>query len=58
MAKNEHLIYVKTEHRKKLKEKFECSDATLSEALNFKSQSLRSRRIRQMAINVYGGIMF
>lgn len=51
-------ILVSTEMRQKLKEALGVSEATISDSLNFRRHSLRSRRIRSASINVYNGVPF
>lgn len=51
-------IYTKAENREKLKEIYNCSDSTVSEALSFKRSSIKCRRIRSTVMNLMGGIFF
>lgn len=51
-------IYLKSAERKKLQEKLGVSAATLSDALNFRRNSVLARRIRSESVNVYNGIAF
>lgn len=41
--------------RKRLSEVFEVSEPAVSEALRFKRNSLRARKIRSYAVNILGG---
>lgn len=51
-------IYLKTDARRKLKAMFKVSETVLSESLHFKRNSIRNRRIRSVAVNMFGGIIF
>lgn len=44
-------IIASTEIRRALEEKFECSQTTISLALNFKRNNMLARRIRSYAVN-------
>lgn len=41
--------------RKRLSEVFDVSEPAVSEALRFKRNSLRARKIRSYAVNILGG---
>lgn len=56
--KKDHFIYLRPPLKAALKQTFETTDATVSDALNFKRHSLLCRRIRSMSVNVYNGIYF
>lgn len=47
-------LFLDRKKRRALKEKFGYSDATISEAIHFKSQGENARRIRSYAVNVLG----
>lgn len=49
-------VFLSTQNRRKLKEQFQCSNATISDSLNFRNNSLVGRRIRMYAINHLNGI--
>lgn len=51
-------IYMTTENRRKLKDMFGVSNTILSESLHFKRNSVKNRRIRSAAVNVFGGYLF
>lgn len=50
-------IWVSKTGRQKLKKIFGCSQSTISDSLNYKRNSLTSRRIRMASVNVCGGII-
>lgn len=56
--KKDHFIFVQTPQKAALRKKFETSDATISDALNFKRHSLLCRRIRSASVNIYNGLYF
>lgn len=51
------LIHLNREDRRRLKEHFGCSEASLSLALHFKKGSLLAARIRSYAMNHLGGLL-
>lgn len=54
----ERAIYMKKEERRRLKEMFGVSETVLSETLHFKRNSVKNRRIRSAAVNIFGGYLF
>ena len=50
------IIKVSPEGRKKLVERYGCRKQTIYNALGFRSQSKQAERIRQDALNEFGGI--
>lgn len=56
--KKDHFIFVQTPQKAALRKKFETSDATISDALNFKRHSLLCRRIRSASVNMFNGLYF
>lgn len=50
------IIKVSLEGRKKLAERYGCRKETIYNALGFRSQSKQSERIRQDALNEFGGV--
>lgn len=54
----EHFIYMRKEQRNALRERFGCSDATISDALNFRRNSENARRLRMAALNRFNGLYF
>lgn len=56
--KRSHFIYLRSPLKAALRQKFETTDATISDALNFKRHSLLCRRIRSASVNVYNGLYF
>lgn len=57
MVKDEW-IYLRGEKRKEVLSLFGISESTLSQALNFHRNSIKSRRIRSIAVNRYNGYYF
>lgn len=55
-AKKIKIIKVPLEGRKKLAEKYGCRRETIYNALGFRSQSEQAERIRQDALNEFGGV--
>lgn len=53
----EQKVFLSTQNRRKLKEQFQCSNATISDSLNYRNNSLAGRRIRMYAINHLHGIL-
>lgn len=49
--KEKHLIQLKGGGREKLRDRFSCSEHTLSDALNFNINSRLAREIRLYAVN-------
>lgn len=49
------VIKIKTSQRKRLMEDFYKSSSVVSLALNFRQNTLESRRLRCAAVNHYGG---
>ena len=58
ISMKEHFIYMRKEQRNALRECFGCSDATISDALNFRRNSENARRLRMAALNRYNGLYF
>lgn len=49
-------IWLNKGQRAKIKEKYQVTDSTISDSLNFRRYSLLNRRIRLSAMNEYEGI--
>lgn len=45
------MIVISSETRRELREKFQCSESTMTNALRFESDSLLCRKIRSYALN-------
>ena len=58
MEKNEHFIVMRRGDRAKLKAQMHTTDATVSDALNYRRHSELARRIRVASINFHNGIFF
>lgn len=56
--KKDHFIYLRAPFRAALKKSFQTTDATVSDALNFKRHSELCRRIRVASVNLYNGLYF
>lgn len=56
--KKSHFIFLRSKCKAALRQKFETTDATISDALNFKRNSLLCRRIRSESVNLYNGLYF
>lgn len=58
MSKDNHFIVMRKEQRAALKKSMSLKDATVSDALNYKRNSILARRIRVASINMFNGIYF
>ena len=56
--RNKHFVFCKKDGRKEIKRRMQTTDATVSDALNYKRHSELCRRIRSLAVNNYNGIYF
>ena len=50
-------IYLNKHDRKELKKQYSCCDATLTNALTFKTHSVKSMRMRVQAVNYMKGYL-
>lgn len=51
-----HYVVIRKEERAKLRSSFGVSDSAISDSLNYRRNSLLSRRIRMSAVNLYRGL--
>lgn len=58
MSKSNKTIYLRKDDRQKLRDRFNVSETSLSEALNFHTHSVTARKIRCYAMNVCQGMFF
>lgn len=58
VKEKEHFIMMRKAERAALKESMQLTDATMSDALNYKRHSILARRIRVASVNFYNGIFF